>query len=241
MGHEAVRPHQETLADVGTGMLAVGSFLSGILIGLSGPLFVVSVIVTVVAGPTWGGLALLAAILVGGVATLIVLVGLAAGHRSYFGVTTVAGCAALIAGIFVGSYVGSSEGLGDWAAARASPKPTFPVPSFSTSLDAHADVTIRLDAATAFTAKPTTGGPDGTFGHRCRSGPDSTLVSEVTAMDVATIGASTISADLHLIDPSVLSPDPSTTYPRLTLESRGPSGSTEDVWMGRPESWPMTG
>jgi len=232
MTHSNVRPHQQPLADVGTAILAIGSFLCGIVIGASGPLFVVSVIVTLVAGPTWGGLALLGAILVGAIATIVVIVGLAAGHRSYFGVATVAGCAALIAGIYVGSYLGSSEGLGGWAAARATPTRTIPMPSFPTYLEARADVTIRLDAASGFTSNPTTGGPDGTFGHWCHSGPDSTLVSEVTAMDVAAMGTSTIYADLHLTDPSRLSLGTSITYPRLVFQLRDPSGFSAFLWSG---------
>jgi hypothetical protein len=232
MTPSSVRPAQEPLADAGTGLLGVGSFLLGILIGLSGPLFVVSVIVAVVAGPTAGGLALLGAILVGAVSTVVVIVGLAAGHRSYFGVATVVACAALIAGIWVGSSYGSSVRLGGWAIARATPTPTIPWPSFPTYLEAHADVTIRLDATSGFTSDPTTGGPDGTFGHWCRSGPDSTLVSEVTAMDVAAMGTSTLYADLRLTDPSLLSLDPGLTYPRLTLQLGGPSGMTAYAWGG---------
>jgi hypothetical protein len=181
MTYSSARPHQEPLTDVATAMLALGSFLSGIWIGASGPLFLVSVMVTVVAGPTWGGLALIGAILVGAVATLAVIVALAAGRRPYLGVATVAACAALIVGIVVGSYFGSTEGLGDWAAARAAPARTFPVPSFPTYLAAHAGATIRLDAGSVFTPSPTTGGPDGTWGHWCRSGPDDAVVSEVTA------------------------------------------------------------
>lgn len=232
MTHKAVRPHQEPLADVGTAMLAVGSFLSGVLIGASGPLFFVSVVVALVAGPTAGGLALLGAIVVGAVATVAVIVGLAAGHRSYFGVATVVGCAALIAGIYVGSSFGSSEGLGGWAVTRATPTPQIPLPSFPTYLEAHADVTIALEAGSGFTPNPTTGGPDGTSGHWCRSGPDSTLVSEVTAHEVAHLGTSTIYADLDLTDPSLLSPDPELTYPRLLLQLGGPSGMTAYLWSG---------
>lgn len=232
MTHSRVRRHQQPLADDGTAILAVGSFLSGIVIGASGPLFIISVTVTLVAGPTAGGLALLGAILVGAVATLVVIVGLAAGHRSYFGVAAVVGCAALIAGIFFGCYLGQSEGLGTWAAARAAPARTFPVPSFPTYLEAHADATIRLDAGSGFTPSPTTGGPDGTWGHWCRSGPDSRLVAEVTAMDVARNGTSTIYADLHLADPILIDHDPWTTYPRLVLQLGGLSGFTEYLWSG---------
>ena len=173
------QPHLEPLADVGTATIAVGALLCGFLIGASGRLFVVSIIVALVAGPTSGGLVLLGAILAGAIATLVVIIGLATGHRPYLGVAVVAACAALIVGIFVGSSYGSPRGLGGWAVARVTPTPKIPMPSFPTYLEAHADVTVRLDAASGFTSNPTTGGPDGTFGHWCRSGPDSTLVSDV--------------------------------------------------------------
>jgi hypothetical protein len=182
------QPHREPLADVGTAALAVGALLCGFLIGASGRLFFVSVMVALVAGPTSGGLVLFGAILTGAIATLGVIIGLAAGHRPYLGVAIVAACAALIAGIFVGSSYGSSRGLGGWAVARVTPTPTIPMPSFPTYLEADAGVTIRIDAASGFTSSPTTGGPDGTFGHSCQSGPDSTFVSDVTAMDVARKG-----------------------------------------------------
>jgi hypothetical protein len=232
MTHSNMRPHQEPLADVGTATLAVGSFLCGILIGASGRLFVVSIIVALVAGPTSGGLVLLGAILAGAIATLVVIIGLATGHRPYLGVAVVAACAALIVGIFVGSSYGSSRGLGGWAVARVTPTPTIPMPSFPTYLEAHADVTIRLDAASGFTSNPTTGGPDGTFGHWCRSGPDSTLVSDVTAMDVTRMGTSTIYAHLQLTNPSLIDLGTMVSYPRVELQLGGPSGMTAYAWSG---------
>jgi hypothetical protein len=182
------QPHREPLADVGTAALAVGALLCGFLIGASGRLFFVSVMVALVAGPTSGGLVLLGAILAGAIATLGVMIGLTTGHRPYLGVAVAAACAALIVGIYAGSSFGSSRGLGGWAVARVTPTPTIPMPSFPTYVEAHADVTIRLDATSGFTSSPTPGGPDGTFGHSCQSGPGSTLVSDVTAMDVARKG-----------------------------------------------------
>jgi len=232
MTQNNVRPHQEPLADVGTVTLAIGACLCGFLIGASGRLFVVSIIVALVAGPTSGGLVLLGAILAGAIATLVVIIGLATGHRPYLGVAVVAACAALIIGIFVGSSYGSSRGLGGWAVARVTPTPTIPMPSFPTYLEAHADVTIRLDAASGFTSNPTTGGPDGTFGHWCRSGPDSTLVSDVTAMDVARKGTSTIYARLQLTNPSLIDLGTMVSYPRVVLQLGGPSGMTAYLWSG---------
>lgn len=173
------QPHLEPLADAGTAALTVGAALSGFLIGASGPPFFVAIAVGLVAGPTSGGLVLLGAILTGAIATIVVIIGLATGHRPYSAVAVVAACAALIAGIVVGTSYGSSRGLGGWGVAHVTPTPTIPMPSFPTYLEAHADVTIRLDAGSGFTSSPTAGGPDGTFGHWCRSGPDSTRVSEV--------------------------------------------------------------
>jgi hypothetical protein len=232
MTHSNVRPHQEPLADLGTAALAVGALLCGFLIGASGRLWSGAASPFLVAGPTSGGLVFLGAILAGAIATLGVIIGLATGHRPYLGVAVVAACAALIAGIFVGSSYGSSRGLGGWAVARVTPTPTIPMPSFPTYLEAHADVTIRLDATPGFTSNPTTGGPDGTFGHWCQSGPDSTLVSDVTAMDVARMGTSTIYARLQLTNPSLIDLGTMVSYPRVVLQLGGPSGMTAYLWSG---------
>ena len=227
-----LRPHKEPLADVGTASLAVGSFLCGFVIGASGRLWSGSASPFLVVGPTSGGLVLLGAILAGAIATLVVIIGLATGHRPYLGVAVIAACAALIVGIFVGSAYGSSRGLGGWAVARVTPTPAIPMPSFPALLEAHADVTIRLDAASGFTSNPTTGGPDGTFGHWCQSGPDSTLVSDVTAMDVAQMGTSTIYAHLQLRNPSLIDLGTMVSYPRVVLQLGGPSGMTAYLWSG---------
>ena len=224
------QPRLEPLADLGTAALAVGAALSGFLIGASGRLFVAYMLM--VAGPTSGGLVLLGAILAGAIATPVVIIGLATGHRPYHGVAVVAACAALIAGIFFGSSYGSSRGLGGWAVARVTPTPRIPMPSFPTYLEAHADVTIQLDATSGFTSSPTAGGPDGTFGHWCRSGPDSTRVSEVTAMDVARKGTSTIYARLQLTNPSLIDLGTMLSFPRVVLQLGGPSGMTAYAWSG---------
>jgi len=227
-----VQPRLEPLADAGTAALAVGAALSGFLIGASGPPFFVAIAAGLVAGPTSGGLVLLGAILGGAIATLGVMIELATGHRPYLGVAVVAACAALIAGIFLGSSFGSSKGLGGWAVARVAPTPRVPMPSFPTCLEAHADVSIRLDAASGFTSNPTAGGPDGTFGHWCQSGPDSTDVLEVTAMDVARVGTSTIKADVWLTNPSLIDLSTTIPYPRVVLQLDGPSGMTASLWSG---------
>ena len=232
MAQDNGQPHLEPLADVGTAALAVGALLCGFLIGASGRLFVVFMMVALVAGPTPGGLVLLGAILGGAIATLGVMIGLATGHRPYLGVAVVVACAALIAGIYAGSSYGSSRGLGGWAVARVTPTPTMPMPSFPTYLEAPADVTIRLGAASGFTSSPTAGGPDGTFGHWCRSGPDSTLVSGVTAMDVARLGTSTIYAHLELDNPSLIDLGTTLSYPRVVLQLGGPAGMTAYAWSG---------
>ena len=226
------QPHREPLADVGTATLAVGACLCGFLIGASGRLWSGIASPFLVAGPTAGGTVLLGAILAGAIATLGVMIGLATGHRPYLGVAVVAACAALIAGIVVGSSYGSSRGLGGWAVARVTPTPMVPMPSFPTHLEAHADVTIRLDATSGFTSSPITGGPEGTFGHWCRSGPDSTLVLEVTAMDVARMGTSEISADVWLTNPSLSDVATKISYPRVVLQLDGPSGMTACLWSG---------
>jgi hypothetical protein len=125
MTHDDPRQNLEPLADASTGVLAVGALLAGITIGASGPLFFVAQAPGLVAGPSMGGLALLGAILLGGVSTLAVLVARAAGRRPYLGVAAVVASASLLVGIPVGSRLGSSAGTGGWSARLAvTPSPT---------------------------------------------------------------------------------------------------------------------
>lgn len=235
MPHSDARAHQGPLADFGTAVLAAGSFLVGVVIGASGPLFYVVIVVAFAGGPTWGGLALLGAFVVGAVFTVVVLVALAAGHRPYLGIAVVAASAAFIVGVFAGVSFGTSAHLGGWAHAQATPAPSIPslpTPSSATHLKGDADVTIQLDAQSGFTSNQATRGPDGTFGHRCSSGPDSTLVGRVTAMEVASKGTLTIYADLQLTDPMLIDLGTQPTYPRLVLQLREPAGMTAYLWAG---------
>ena len=139
MAHRGARAQQDPLADIGTAVLAAGTFLVGVVIGASGPLFYMAIIVAMVAGPTWGGLALLGAFVVGAVFTVVVLVALAAGHRPYLGIAVVAASAAFIVGVFAGVSFGTSAHLGGWAHAQATPTPSIPslpTPSHATHLAA---------------------------------------------------------------------------------------------------------
>ncbi len=217
---------RQPMVDGETVVLAIGAFLSGAVIGGSGPLFVVSVIVTLVAGPTWGGIVLLAAIVLGAVATVGVLLGLVLGHRSYGGTAVVVACAALIAGILAGSWYGGSARLAGWSHAYATPQPTrtWSMPPVPRRLEAHADLILRLDIGPDFAPNPTTAGPEGTFGHWCQSGPDTTQLADVSAMDVARLGSATIWADLKLTNPSPIDLGSAITFPRLNLQVRYDGG-----------------
>jgi hypothetical protein len=125
MAHDDARQNRDPLADAGTGVLAAGALLAGIAIGASGPLFFVALAPGLVAGPSMGGLALLGAILLGGVSTLAVLIALAAGSRPYLGVAIVVASVSILVGILLGSWLGSSAGVGGWSArVAATPSPT---------------------------------------------------------------------------------------------------------------------
>ena len=125
MTHDDARQYRELLADAGTGVLAVGGLLAGITIGASGPLAFVALAPGLVAGPSMGGLALLGAILLGGVSTLAILVAPGAGGRPYLHVAAVVASALLLVGILVGSWLGSSAGTGGWRSrVAATPSPT---------------------------------------------------------------------------------------------------------------------
>lgn len=119
------RNKREPLADVGTGVLLVGALLAGIAVGVSGPAFYVGLAPGLVAGPSIGGLAVLGAILLGGVSTLAVTVALAARRRPYLGVAVVVACGSLLVGVLLGARLGSSAGAGGWSArVAATPSPT---------------------------------------------------------------------------------------------------------------------
>lgn len=225
---------RQPMVDGATMVLAIGAFLAGAVIGGSGPLFVVSVIVTLVAGPTWGGIVVLVAIALGAVAAAGVLLGLVLGYRSYGGTAVVVACAALMAGILAGSWYGGSVRLAGWADAHATPQPTrtWSMPPMPTRLEAHADVTLRLDIGPDFAPNPTTAGPEGTFGHWCQSGPDTTQLADVSAMDVARLGSATIWADLKLTNPSPIDLGSAITFPRLNLQVRYDGGQRTYEYAG---------
>jgi hypothetical protein len=125
MTHPEARQDRAPLADAATGVLAVGALLSGVAIGMSGPLFYVVLAPGLVGGPSMGGLAFLGAILIGGVSTLAVLVALGAGRRPYLGVAVVVASASLLVGVVVGGRLGSSAGAEGWSArVAATPSPT---------------------------------------------------------------------------------------------------------------------
>jgi hypothetical protein len=216
-------PAPATLATVGLGL-----FVIGLAIGVFQPLFVVGIGAGLVAGPTYAGLLFLLCIPI----ALVMLVLAFFGAR-WVTVPAFVGSAALAVGLLAG--ISTANGLSSLSAASrpVTPTPAGTEQSFPTSLKAHADVALSLDSASGFTSNPTTGGPDGTFGHWCISGPGSTDVLEVTAMDVVSADTSTLAADLHLERyPSPIDYGDSTVYPRLVLQLREPSGFTEFHWVG---------
>ena len=141
------------------------------------------------------------------------------------------GSAALAVGLLAGISTANALSSRSAASRPVTPTPAGTMQSFPTSLKAHADVTLSLDPASGFTSNPTTGGPDGTFGHWCMSGPGSTNVQFVTAMDVVSAGTSTIKVVLQMY-PSAIDHGGSTVYPSLVLQLRKPSGLTEYLWVG---------
>ena len=125
MTHDDARRSPGPLVDDVTGVFAVAALVAGIVFGTSGPLFYVGLAPGLVAGPSLGGLAVLGAILFGGVSTLAVIVALAAGRRPYLGVAIVVASASLLIGILLGGRLGSSTGVGGWSArVAATPSPT---------------------------------------------------------------------------------------------------------------------
>jgi hypothetical protein len=204
-------PAPATLATVGLCL-----FVIGLAIGVFQPLFVVGIGAGLVAGPTYAGLLFLLCIPI----ALVMLVLAFFGAR-WVTVPAFVASAALAVGLLAG--ISTANGLSSRSAASrpVTPTPAGTMQSFPTTLKAHADVKLSLDPASGFTSNPTTGGPDGTFGHWCTSGPGSTDVLEVTAMDVVSAGTSTLAATLYL-----------SRLPRLVLQLREPSGFTEYHWVG---------
>jgi hypothetical protein len=137
----------------------------------------------------------------------------------------------LAVGLLAGISTAAALSIGSAASRPVTPTPAGTMQRFPTYLHAHADVTLSLDPASGFTSNPTTGGPDGTVGHSCTSGPDSTDVQEVTALDVVSAGTSTIKA-LLMMYPSRIDHGDSTVHPYLVLQLRKPSGLTAFLWGG---------
>jgi energy-converting hydrogenase Eha subunit B len=170
-------------------------FVIGLAIGVFQPLFVVGIGAGLVAGPTYAGLLFLLCIPIALVMLVLAFVG-----ARWVTVPAFVGSAALAVGLLAGISTANALSSRSAASRPVTPTPAGTMQSFPTSLEAHADVTLILDPASGFTSNPTTGGPDGTFGHWCYSLSGSTDILEVTAMDVVSAGTSTLLADLYLED-----------------------------------------
>jgi hypothetical protein len=96
------------------------AIIAGLLIGASGPIFVIFIGPGLVAGPTWGGLVLFLAIAVAGLSGLAALIAAFAlwhGAR-YFGRVCLISVA-LVGGIFGGTALGRATQAGRWLGAGA--------------------------------------------------------------------------------------------------------------------------
>jgi hypothetical protein len=179
-----------------TAMLAaIAALVAGLALGASGPLAVVAVDPAFVAGPTWGGLALLLGV---GVAILSgPLVLLVHGAR---GLTAplFAASTSLVLGVLLGARLGATIGVGYWQADVPTRRPPFPSPPVY--LHARGEASARFDGVAGFTTH--SGSAD------CTSGPGSQVVATVDVWDAGELQGAMYRGDLHMhvagIDPGIV-------------------------------------
>lgn len=174
--------------------LATLGLVAGVPLGASGPLFFVAFGPGLVAGPTWGGLALFFGVVVAAIA------GLAAvtfrSGRSWV-VPLFAASAMLSLGVLAGNRIGPSLGVGSWP----TPAPTRPPMSFAPPpviLKAPGMVDVQLKGVSGFAATRPEPYQGGLFGHWCSSKQDSEAVGGLTVHEVGRLDGEPLTASVTL-------------------------------------------
>jgi hypothetical protein len=221
-------------------VLGAWVFVAGVALGLTQPLFVVAVAVTLVAGPTWTGLLFLLCVVLGLVAGAISFVG---GRWFTIPVLVVSGSFAL--GLFAGNWIAVSSHVGFGADRPGAHTPSFAPASpvrIAVIHQAPASVVLRLDGVAGFTPNPGTERytsvdasgkvvAEGVFGQWCYSGPDTEALASIETIDVGRVGDTTVWADLRLEAPIGLAM--SMALPRVEVRLVKPNGQVSSVWTGQ--------
>ena len=228
--HDTGSPALDDVTLAFTGM----AIIAGLLIGASGPIFVIFIGPGLVAGPTWGGLVLFLAIAVAGLSGLIgIVVGLFWHGARYLGRVCLISLA-LVGGILGGSALGRSTQVGGWAPGpTAAPGPSWSLPTAGpVSLSANAEVTLALEDVPRFT--PTTPEPfgDGRFGHWCASNPGTDELQSIDTHEVGRLDDNRVRVGLDLTDPRGFFASLGVAIPRVTVTVTDDQGMVLDLWVG---------
>jgi hypothetical protein len=213
-------------------VLAGASALTGLLIGTSGPIFVVMG-PFLAGGPTWGGIVLALAIVVAALSALVGLVAAFLGFRAAGLGATFLVSAVLVVGIVGGAALGSSRHIAGWAL-RPTPAPT-PARSMAPQpviYEASGELTLALTGVNGFAQPSLEPYADGVFGHWCSSEPNAKVVSSIAALSVGEIDGRPLWAELHMTDPVGWFARMSLAIPRLTLTAVDSRGVVQGLWVG---------
>lgn len=219
-------PDDTTL--VVTGLCA----LLGLVIGASGPIFVVVASPFLAGGPTWGGLVLLVAIAAGALSGLLGLLVLAFGRRATLIGQVFLASIALTLGITVGAMLGKANEVGGWAPGPTpSPTPPWTFPPARVIYEANGEATLTLEGVGTFMPPTLVPAGDGVFGHWCYSEPDVKSVATIEALDVGSLEGEQVRAEIRLTSPPTFGS--SMAIPRVWIVVADDRGQVLGDWGGQ--------
>jgi hypothetical protein len=221
-------------------VLGAWVFVVGLALGLTQPLFVVAVVVTVVAGPTWTGLLFLVC-----VALALVMGAISFFGGRWFSVPAFVVCGSLALGLFAGNGMAAALDISFAASRPAGHQPSSAPASPMRIVVIHqapASVVLRLDGVTGFVPNPgserytsvdAAGNvvAEGVFGQWCYSGPDTEGVASIETIDVGRLGDMTVWANVRLEAPKGLGM--SMALPHVEVRLVKPNGQVQSIWTGQ--------
>jgi hypothetical protein len=206
--------------------------LLGLVIGASGPIFVVVASPFLAGGPTWGGLVLLVAIAAAALSGLVGTIVLALGRRATFLGQVFLASIALTLGITVGAMLGQANEVGGWAPGPTpSPTPRWTLPPAKVTYEANGEATLTLEGVTAFVPPTLQPAGDGVYGHWCYSEPDVKAVATIEALDVGSVEGQQVRAEIRLANPPTFGW--SMAIPRVWIVVANDRGLVLGNWIGQ--------
>lgn len=227
------RAGAEAFPDTATVIATTLLLVTGLALGASGPPINVSIGAGLIAGPTWGGIVLLLAILTAAVSGLVGVLTLLIGRGASSPGAVFLASIGLIFGFFGGTTVGSAADIGGWAPRpTAAPLPSFSFPPIRVTYEASGEVTVTLENVAGFTQPTHEPFGDGVYGHWCHSNPEEKTISEIDTLDVGELDGAQVEAKITLTDPYSNFEGWSMAIPRIVITATDDGGAVFSIWSG---------